>query len=106
VWARGARVSTHQASSQGDTLFSLAIALPNPNGLHARPAAVFAQAAKGFAATIELHKHEQRINAKSLVAIMTLQTSHGDVVQISATGEDAEQAIRSFRSVGGGCGGQ
>jgi phosphotransferase system HPr (HPr) family protein len=55
---------------------------------------VFAQAAKGFAATIELHKHEQRINAKSLVAIMTLQTSHGDVVQISATGEDAEQAIR------------
>ncbi|MQT43757.1 MULTISPECIES: glucose PTS transporter subunit IIA, partial [unclassified Pseudomonas] len=89
-----AQVSTHQASSQGDTLFSLAIALPNPNGLHARPAAVFAQAAKGFAATIELHKHEQRINAKSLVAIMTLQTSHGDVVQISATGEDAEQAIR------------
>ncbi|MQT73626.1 glucose PTS transporter subunit IIA, partial [Pseudomonas helleri] len=88
------QASTQQAPSQGDTLFSLAIALPNPNGLHARPAAVFAQAAKGFAATIELHKHEQRINAKSLVAIMTLQTSHGDVVQVSATGEDAEQAIR------------
>ena len=94
VGAADPQASTQQAPSQGDTLFSLAIALPNPNGLHARPAAVFAQAAKGFAATIELHKHEQRINAKSLVAIMTLQTSHGDVVQVSATGEDAEQAIR------------
>ena len=82
-----------QVLSLGEALFSAPIALPNPNGLNSRPASVFAQAAKGFSATIGLHKHEQSINAKSLVAIMTLQTTHGDVVRVSATGDDAEQAI-------------
>ena len=68
--------------------------LPNPNGLHARPAAVLAQAAKGFAATIQLHKQGESANAKSLVAIMALQTVCGDSVHLSATGPDAGQALK------------
>ena len=91
--AAAPRTAVSEAANPGEALLSAAIALPNPNGLHARPAAVFAQAAKGFDATIELHKEGQRINAKSLVAIMTLQTTYADVVQVSATGADAEQAI-------------
>lgn len=87
------QVVVQEATLQGEALFSVAIALPNRNGLHARPATVFAQAAKGFAAMIELHKQERMANAKSLVAILTLQTTYADVVQISASGEDAEQAI-------------
>ncbi|MFP3517645.1 phosphoenolpyruvate--protein phosphotransferase [Pseudomonas sp. SIMBA_077] len=82
-----------EAVPQGEALFSQSIALPNRNGLHARPATVFAQAAKGFIATIELHKQARKANAKSLVAILSLQTTHADRLQISATGVDAEQAI-------------
>ena len=44
--------------AEGQAVFSALLQLPNPNGLHARPAAVFAQAAKGFAAKIYLHKQQ------------------------------------------------
>lgn len=81
---------------EGEALFSEPVTLANPNGLHARPAAVFAQAAKGFSASIYLHKQEASANAKSLVAIMALQTAHGDVVQVSAAGPDAEAAIKAL----------
>ncbi|WP_323987551.1 phosphoenolpyruvate--protein phosphotransferase [Pseudomonas canadensis] len=81
---------------EGDAVFSKPLTLPNANGLHARPAAVFAQAAKGFNASIYLHKQTQSANAKSLVAIMALQTVQGDTLQVSAAGEDAEAAIKAL----------
>ncbi|MHC8363716.1 phosphoenolpyruvate--protein phosphotransferase [Pseudomonas sp. LS2P72] len=81
---------------ESEALFSKPVTLANPNGLHARPAAVFAQAAKRFSASIFLHKQQVSVNAKSLVAIMTLQTAHGDVVQVSAAGPDAEAAIKTL----------
>lgn len=90
---------------EGDALFSKPLTLPNANGLHARPAAVFAQAAKGFKASIYLHKQTQSANAKSLVAIMALQTVHGDTLQVSAAGEDAEVAIKALVALlAEGCG--
>ncbi|MBX4138509.1 phosphoenolpyruvate--protein phosphotransferase [Pseudomonas sp. S5F11] len=81
---------------EGDALFSKPLTLPNANGLHARPAAVLAQTAKAFSASIYLHKQTQSANAKSLVAIMALQTVQGDSVQVSAAGEDAEAAIAAL----------
>ena len=81
---------------EGNALFSKPVTLPNASGLHARPAAVFAQAAKGFSSSIFLHKQTLSANAKSLVAIMALQTSQGDSVQVSAAGEDAEAAIQAL----------
>jgi multiphosphoryl transfer protein len=81
---------------QGSVLFSRPLTVPNDSGLHARPAAVFAQAAKGFDANICLHKQQASANAKSLVAIMALQTVKGDSLQISAAGPQAEQAIEAL----------
>ncbi|MHC8396679.1 phosphoenolpyruvate--protein phosphotransferase [Pseudomonas sp. LB3P93] len=90
---------------EDEALFSKPLTLANPNGLHARPAAVFAQAAKGFSASIYLHKKQESANAKSLVAIMALQTAHGDVLQVSAAGPDAEAAIKSLADLlVSGCG--
>lgn len=85
-----------KSEEEGDALFSKPLRLPNANGLHARPAAVFAQAAKGFNASIYLHKHSQSANAKSLVAIMALQTVQGDSLQVSAAGADAEAALQAL----------
>ncbi len=93
------------AVAEGQAVLSALLKLPNPNGLHARPAAVFAQAAKGFAAKIYLHKQQSQANAKSLVAIMALQTAFGDSVQVSAVGEDADAAIAALtRLLAEGCG--
>ncbi|MBK5552112.1 phosphoenolpyruvate--protein phosphotransferase [Pseudomonas sp. TH03] len=92
-------------AEEGEALFSKPVTLANPNGLHARPAAVFAQAAKGFSASIYLHKQQDSANAKSLVAIMALQTAHGDIVQVSAAGADAEAAIKALAELlVAGCG--
>ena len=90
---------------EGDALFSKPLTLPNANGLHARPAAVLAQAAKEFSASIYLHKQTQSANAKSLVAIMALQTAQGDSLQVSAAGADAEAAIAALVALlAQGCG--
>jgi len=99
------KASSEPVTEEGDALFSRPVTLANPNGLHARPAAVFAQAAKGFSASVFLHKRQQSVNAKSLVAIMTLQTAKGDVVQVSASGPDAEAAINTLTELlATGCG--
>ncbi|WP_242170989.1 MULTISPECIES: phosphoenolpyruvate--protein phosphotransferase [unclassified Pseudomonas] len=104
------RVATGEAAEtaneeEGEALFSKPLTLPNANGLHARPAAVFAQAAKGFNASIYLHKQTQSANAKSMVAIMALQTVRGDTVQVSAAGDDADAAINALVALlAEGCG--
>ena len=66
---------------------------------------MFAQAAKGFNASIYLHKQTQSANAKSLVAIMALQTVQGDTLQVSAAGDDADAAIKALVALlAEGCG--
>jgi phosphoenolpyruvate-protein phosphotransferase len=98
-------LSEEAVASEGQAVFSQPLKLPNPNGLHARPAAVFAQAAKDFTAKIYLHKQQAQANAKSLVAIMALQTAFNDSVQLSAVGEDADAAIEALtRLLVEGCG--
>ena len=99
------QISDEPVPEEGEALFSKPVTLANPNGLHARPAAVFAQAAKGFSASVYLHKQQERANAKSLVAIMALQTAFGDIVQVSAAGPDAEEAISTLGALlTAGCG--
>ena len=73
---------------------SAAILIPNPNGLHARPAAVLANTAKKFTADIRLQRGEQRANAKSVVAILGMEVGHGERVVVVAQGSDAQEAIR------------
>ncbi|NBF08784.1 phosphoenolpyruvate--protein phosphotransferase [Pseudomonas sp. Fl4BN1] len=91
--------------AEGQAQFSKPLILANPQGLHARPAALLAQAAKGFAASVYLHRRVDSANAKSLVSIMALQTVQGDVLQVSAVGVDAEQAIQALAALlASGCG--
>ena len=78
------------------TLTSEAIVIPNPTGLHARPAAVLANLAKKFKADIRLQKGDQQGNAKSVVAIMGLEIGHGDKVTVIAKGDDAEAVIETL----------
>lgn len=85
--------ATASSQAEGETLTSDSITLTNPAGLHARPAAVFASAAKRFAADIQLQLGDKAANAKSVVGIMGLATVNGDQVRVLATGPDAAAAI-------------
>jgi phosphocarrier protein FPr len=77
----------------GETIASDAIVIPNPTGLHARPAAVLANLAKGFRSSIKLQLDGQQVNARSITGIMGLDVRKGASVRLLASGSDARAAI-------------
>lgn len=81
------------AATVGRSVTSPALLIPNPTGLHARPAATLAALAKEFDSTITLRRGEQLANAKSIMAIMALAAARWDKVTITASGPDAEEAV-------------
>lgn len=81
------------------------VRLPNPAGLHARPAAVLAAAAKKYLADVRLQLGAKEANAKSLVAVMALSSRQGDEVFIQASGPDAAEAASALAALlAQGCG--
>ena len=60
---------------------------------HARPAALFVQTAKRYAATITVRVGERQANAKSMVQVLTLAAKQGAQLAIQADGDDADQAL-------------
>lgn len=82
-----------EGEAVGATAISEAVLVPNPTGLHARPASVLASLAKKYESQIRLQRGDDQTNAKSLIAIMSLNVSYGDKVQFIAIGDDAEAAV-------------
>ncbi|MGA7936104.1 MAG: phosphoenolpyruvate--protein phosphotransferase [Kovacikia sp.] len=91
--AEAANPPTPTVSEPGDAIISETISVPNPTGLHARPAAVLANLAKKYKSEIRLRRGKDRANVRSLVSVMGLQIEYGDTVQLVATGPDAKEAI-------------
>lgn len=87
------------ATAEGATVTSEAILVPNPTGLHARPAAVLANLAKGFQSAIKLQLGDRQANARSITSIMALEVWHGAKVQVIASGPDAQAAVDKLAAV-------
>ena len=79
--------------------FEKTITIKNKQGLHARPAALFVQIANKFASDISVSKGRNKINGKSIMGIMMLEAGSGSKVIISATGDDAEQAVAELENL-------
>ena len=75
------------------------VRLPEDVALHARPAGEFVRAAASFAATIEVHANGRRANAKSILEILGLGADGGTELSISASGEDAAEAVAQLASL-------
>ena len=69
------------------------VVVPLAHGIHARPAAVLSNCAKGFASELWLVHGGRRVNAKSIVALMSLGVRGSDRVTILAKGSDARTAL-------------
>ncbi len=78
---------------RGKRVASAAIVIPNPTGLHARPAAVLASLAKRFKSRILLQRGDDEANAKSVTSIMGIEIALGDKVVVIAEGPDAQEVI-------------
>lgn len=62
-------------------------------GLQARPAAQFVQTANRFSSDLFLEKDGKKINAKSIMGLMSLAITKGETVTIIADGPDEEEAL-------------
>ena len=69
------------------------VVVSNPQGLHARPAELFSRLALQFEADIEVVRDDLRIDAKSILNVLTLGAAQGATLVIEARGADAEKAI-------------
>ena len=67
------------------------VLVQNQVGLHARPATSFIQKANEFKSSIWVEKEERRVNAKSLLGVLSLGIMGGTKIRIIAGGPDEEQ---------------
>ena len=65
----------------------------NQVGLHARPATFFIQKANEFKSSIWIEKEDRRVNAKSLLGVLSLGIVKGTSVNLIADGSDEETAV-------------
>ena len=72
------------------------VMVQNQVGLHARPATFFIQKANEFRSAIWIEKEERRVNAKSLLGILSLGIVGGTAIRIIADGTDEEQAVAAL----------
>lgn len=71
----------------------------NQVGLHARPATFFIQKANEFKSSIWVEKDDRRVNAKSLLGVLSLGIIKGTPIQIIAGGPDEEEAVEALISL-------
>ena len=69
------------------------VLVQNQVGLHARPATFFIQKANEFKASIWVEKEERRVNAKSLLGVLSLGIVGGVTIRIIADGSDEQDAV-------------
>ncbi len=69
------------------------VLVQNQVGLHARPATFFIQKANEFKSSIWVEKEERRVNAKSLLGVLSLGIVGGTNIRITADGSDEEAAV-------------
>ena len=72
------------------------VTINNEVGLHARPATFFIQKANEFKSGIWVEKDERRVNAKSLLGVLSLGITKGTTLTLRADGSDEKEAIAAL----------
>ena len=77
-------------------MYSTAVKVVNQVGLHARPATFFIQKANEFKSSVWVEKDERRVNAKSLLGVLSLGIAGDTDITIIADGVDEEEAVNAL----------
>jgi phosphocarrier protein len=72
------------------------ITVTNSVGLHARPATFFIQKANEFKCSIWIERDDRRVNAKSLLGVLSLGVTKDNEINIIADGSDETAAIKAL----------
>ena len=96
---RGVAGSTVAAAGSPSQQAALSFAVSLQHGIHARPAALIANFAKGQSQEITIAAHGRQANARSAVSLMALGVKHGDEISLTSTGADATQTLDQLRQL-------
>jgi len=77
-------------------MFSKDVVVQNQVGLHARPATFFIQKANEFKSSIWVEKDERKVNAKSLLGVLSLGITKGTSISIIADGADEQETVTTL----------
>ncbi|MBI5149242.1 MAG: HPr family phosphocarrier protein [Candidatus Omnitrophica bacterium] len=75
------------------------ITIKNPQGLHARPAAMFVQAASKYNSNVTIQKGDERVNGKSIMGILTLGIEKNSRIVLEADGDDADEVMAELTAL-------
>ena len=75
------------------------VTLENQVGLHARPATFFIQKANEFKSSVWIEIDERKVNAKSLLGVLSLGITKGGSINIIVDGEDEEEALEALAAL-------
>lgn len=70
--------------------------IKNKTGIHARPASVFVQTAAKFKSKVQIAAKGKKVDAKSILMIMSMGLSNGTEITISADGADEADAVKTL----------
>lgn len=68
-------------------------------GLHARPATVLVNEAVRFDSEVYLSVNDKEVNMKSIMGVMSLGIYSGEVIKVTAEGDDAEEALTAITKI-------
>ncbi|WP_068081195.1 phosphoenolpyruvate--protein phosphotransferase [Polycladidibacter stylochi] len=91
-----ADIAASQEPVIGGQTKTTTVKIPNPTGLHARPAARIVAIARQSASNMVLRANGNETRADSVTGIMSLKTKFGDTMEIEAQGTDAEQSVATL----------
>ena len=74
-------------------MISRDVTITNNVGLHARPATFFIQKANSYRSSIWVEREDRRVNAKSLLGVLSLGIVKGTTITLIADGADEEEAL-------------
>ena len=77
-------------------MFTKNVTITNTIGLHARPATFFIQKANSYNCSVWVEKDERKVNAKSLLGVLSLGIAKGMTITLIADGQDEENAINGL----------
>ena len=77
-------------------MISKTITINIPSGLEARPVALLVQVASQYDSSIYVESDSKRVNAKSIMGMMTLGLNAGEQIRVSVDGEDESLAIQKI----------
>lgn len=80
-------------------MISREVTITNTIGLHARPATFFIQKANAYKATVWVEKEDRRVNAKSLLGVLSLGVAQGMTIRLIAEGADEVEALEGLQAL-------